>query len=80
MTCSHFTNRPTELQEKENLLTLEQARFQDFSKRVHDLEAISSQKNDELRQALQREKELTEKCRDQVCAQRYFFQTPMTPK
>ncbi|KAL4070562.1 hypothetical protein J3A83DRAFT_4095063 [Scleroderma citrinum] len=55
----------TELQEKENLLTLEQARTQDFSKRVHDLEAVSIQKSDELRHALQQEKELTEKCHDQ---------------
>ena len=68
MTCIHYANWPIELQEKENLLTLEQARFQDSSKRVHDLEVISTQKNDELRQALQREKELTERCRDQVCA------------
>ncbi|KAG6332093.1 hypothetical protein ID866_6996 [Astraeus odoratus] len=67
MSSVYTSHWQTELQENTSLLRSEQAKAKGLEQRVHDLETISAQKNNELQQALQQEKEFSEKCRDQVC-------------
>jgi hypothetical protein len=59
---------PSDLQEKENLLHSERTKSENLGKRVEELETTAGKQSSELQEALISEKELSERCREQVGA------------